>query len=235
MPTLSDVFGAGETGRLLLTDYSERKVGVLKSRDLERTLKLIGDDGHYRRNGYNVKVPYGVRHALQQPLVHTQIVNKYPWAVIWKGKDGCPRRKLCMTIISAIEFMALARRKGVRASIVSRQRGYDIPPKLRNKIPKPYKWCPFCMDARKYRRVGDDHKFSALRKEWSEEKQRYVWKERKIYLMRCEVCGLSNREITFRRSNQPWEVRKFKRRARRAKPHVRTDKVRRSRNRARNY
>jgi hypothetical protein len=218
MPTLGDLFGRGVTGNFLAQGLSEEKVGQLRNRHRKEALALIDEDGFYRRNGSRPwKVPYGLRYALRRPYLHVQVVNRYPWKAVWTGKDGRQRTKKFMSPVAAIDFAALAHTKGVRVYIVSRQRGYDIPPRLRGKIPKPYKWCPYCLSARKYRHVGEDVTFYAMIKEWSDEKQQWVWRERKVYLTQCEVCHCSNRDVHFRRSNQPWHVRKFKKGARRAK------------------
>jgi hypothetical protein len=94
------------------------------------------------------------------------------------------------------------------ATIVSRH-GYDIPPQLRGKLPGNWKWCPGCMKPRKYRRQyqlsGDPQTFFAYRKEWNRDKLRYEFRDRKLALMACPICGLTNRDHKFRRSNQPWE------------------------------
>jgi hypothetical protein len=105
------------------------------------------------------------------------------------------------------------------ATIVSRARAYDVPPELRGKLPPRWYWCPHCMKPRRYERDPENRRFDTMKKVWSKEKQRYIWKSRMVYLLVCPVCGLHERNPIFRRSNQPWEVRKFKQGARRARPH----------------
>lgn len=167
-------------------------------------------------NGYIV--PIGVAHALRQPLVWTQLHNRYPWAVYWRSKKtGRRMRKLCQTLYGAIEFHQKALRVDRSATIISRGRAYDVPPELRGRIPQPWKWCPFCMKPRKFRRTTGGETFSAMVKHWSDTKQKYVWSERMLALMKCPVCRNSNRHPVFRRSNQPWEKRTFKQGAIRAR------------------
>jgi hypothetical protein len=95
--------------------------------------------------------------------------------------------------------------------------GFDIPKEFRGKIPAPWKWCPRCMTARHFRPVQPQETFFASRKEWIDSKARYEYRDRKLRLMHCTVCGLTNRDGIMRRSNQPWEVRVFRRGVRRAR------------------
>jgi hypothetical protein len=156
-------------------------------------------------------VPLGVRLCLKRPLLWGQIVNRYPWCVVWfSPNDGRRRRKLFNTAMGAIDFIATkAQYADKHACLVSRQVGYDIPTPLINKLPKPWKWCPYCMTARKFRRTRDET-FFATRKEWSEEKQRYIPVERKLAVLDCKYCRMTNQDPKMRRSNQPWEVRRIK-------------------------
>ena len=171
------------------------------------------------RDGY--KVPYGVRIALQSELFHVQIIHRHPWAVVWfaAGKRYYSRQ---VTLAAAVQLhRKLVVDHGVppaKATIISRSRGYDIPPKLRGKLPAPWKWCPRCMKPRKFRIHPSGQEIEVQRKEWSNEKRRYVFKQRKVRLIHCPVCGTTNRDNVYRRSNQPWEIRKFKRGVRRAVP-----------------
>jgi hypothetical protein len=73
------------------------------------------------------------------------------------------------------------------------------------------------MQPRRFRAVTPLAEFYAVVKVWSDEKQQYIPKDRKLRLLECSYCQCTNRETVFRRSNQPWEVRKFKRGARRAR------------------
>jgi hypothetical protein len=73
------------------------------------------------------------------------------------------------------------------------------------------------MQPRRFRAVRPLQEFYAMVKVWSDEKKRYKWVDRKLRLLECQYCGCTNRETVFRRSNQPWEIRKFKRGVRRAR------------------
>jgi hypothetical protein len=210
---VSDLYGGGETGRLLQDQFtSSPKVNRLLQKRHDRTLSGIDQDGVYHYNHHRWKVPGGVRRCIVRPLVWGQIVNQYPWAVLWSSpKDGRTKRKLFGTAGGAIHFIATrAQYVDPKASVLSRCVGYDIPLQFVNKIPLPYRWCPHCMTPRRYKRKADRSTFWATRKEWSSEKQRYVWRERKLAVLVCERCGSSNQDTHMRRSNQPWETRKLK-------------------------
>jgi hypothetical protein len=73
------------------------------------------------------------------------------------------------------------------------------------------------MMPRRFRAVKPAGEFHAIVKVWSEEKQRYIPKDRKLRLLKCSYCSCTNHNSVFRRSNQPWEVRKFKKGVRRAR------------------
>ena len=178
----------------------------------------VGEDGVYRRGPHEWKVPIGVRLCLRKPLLWTHMVKLHPWFVTWRSpKTGKRLRKYFSSPWQAIDFITTqAQYVDPRASLVNRN-GFDIPPKLRGKIPAPWKWCPRCMTARRFRAVKPDETFQAMRKEWIEEKGRYEYRDRQLRLLGCTVCGCTNRDSTMRRSNQPWEVRRFKRGVRRAK------------------
>jgi hypothetical protein len=127
-------------------------------------------------------------------------------------------RKRFETLASCIVFVTTrAQYVDSDAWIISRQ-GYDIPAPLRGKLPhkKLGYWCPCCMTARKFYPTVPMQVFHAQKKVWSTERNRYIYTTRKLRLLRCRVCGITNRDAKFRRSNQPWEVRRFKRGARRA-------------------
>lgn len=186
---------------------------------------------YHRKAGEAVEheqLSVGLRQALHLPLVWTQIVHRYPWAVMWvRVKDGrrVRGRKLCATLGHAIHECERIQRIVPNATVVSRSRGYDIPPSLRGKLPPRWYWCPRCMKPRKYARDENDATFSVVKKVWSKEKKKYKWVERTVYLLHCPMCGCTNRDPVFRRSNQPWEIRRFKRgvtRARRTKQRRRT-------------
>ena len=223
---VSDLYGGGSNGRLLATDIcSDPKLFGRVKRALQKRhdkgMGRIGDDGFYRRGEHEWKVPLGVRLCLgtQQPLVWAQIVQQYPWAVVWRSpKSGKKLRKYFSTPISAIDFIATAAQYvDKHACVISRSVGYDIPRQLRGKIPSPWRWCPRCMTARRFKRRYPERIFYATRKEWNEEKERFQWVERKLATLDCPHCGCTNQDIHMRRSNQPWEVRRIKQGVRRVK------------------
>lgn len=226
MAKVADLYGGGTTGRLMNPSVDTPKVRqFLQSRHLRGVNGYIGDDGYYDHGGHRWKVPLGVRLALVSPLIHVQIVNKYPWAVSWRSpKSGKRLKKQFNTLISAVHFAATkAQYVDPRACVISRQRGYDLPPMLRRKqpLPKPWVWCPRCMQPRRYRRVYNTHgeptTFYGPKKFWNSEKGVYESKTVELALTRCRFCGCNNRDHVFRRSNQPWEKRKFKRGVTRAR------------------
>lgn len=182
---------------------------------------LIDDDGFYRKNDVEWKVPYGVRDALKQRLYPVQLVYKFPFFVTWVSpKTGNRLRKNFMSIPHAIAFVAeQAQFVDENATIVSKH-GFYIPRKLMGKFPrimhgKNHYWCPRCMQPQRFTRTGEI--FYVQKKTWSREKERYEWPERKLAVIACVVCGITNRDAMFRRSNQPLEIRRIKKGVRRAK------------------
>ena len=216
----SQLYGSGETGRLLAGQYNQspKVERLLQRRHKKSSTRGIGDDGVYRHGDHEWKVPGGVRQCLKRSLIWGQVVNQYPWCVVWTGSDGRRKRKLFSTAGGAIHFIATrAQYHDKRAAIVSRVVGYDIPLAYVNKIPRPWRWCPYCMTARKFQRHKDNLKFNTPRKEWSNEKQRYVWRDRTLALLVCTRCGCTNKDPRMRRSNQPWETRVIKQGVRRVR------------------
>jgi hypothetical protein len=184
-------------GRLIRPDYNTQATHALYQKRHEKQAAYLFDP----------TLPVGIQQALRLPLVHCQVASRYPWAVHFRR--GAPTRwvrSLHHTLGGAMSFHRRALRLDPAATIVSRGRGYDIPPELRGRIPSPWKWCPHCMKPRKYRRVTPPRTFTAEVKHWSEEKQRWVWSVRSLALMKCPVCRNSNRSPIFRRSNQPWHT-----------------------------
>jgi hypothetical protein len=229
---VNELYGGGETGNLLQGKFHTKKVHAWFEDRHQRQFKNgVDPDGFYRSDeetrfgeDHEWKVPYGVRLCLEMPLMHGQIVNRFPWAVTWVSpKTGNRLWKKFNTAISAIHFIAtMAQYVDPKATLISRL-GYDIPADLRGRIPKPYYWCPRCMTARKFRRTYSEATFYGLKKvkvygegrragEWW-----YEFKERQLSVIECPVCEGTNRDGKFRRSNQPWEVRRFKRGVTRAK------------------
>jgi hypothetical protein len=221
--SLDDLYGGGVGGNLLNGRYQTDKVYAWFQKRHKKGRRLIDDDGFYRNDDHEWKVPLGVREALKHPLNTSQISNRYPWYVTWRSpKTGKQLKKYFNTLPQAIVFVAeRAQYVDSHATIVSRH-GYDIPRQFRGRIPKPWKWCPGCMKPRKYRRVysrltGQPQTFYAMRKEWNSTKSKYEYMDRELALLRCPACGCTNRDIKFRRSNQPWEIKKIKRKKRRPK------------------
>jgi len=165
-------------------------------------------------------VPYGTRYALTQPLVWGQMVSKYPWYVTWASPTTGRRLKHKEESLASAIILVTTRIQYAdpNAWIISRI-GYDVPPRLRGKLPHKTLgyWCPCCMTARKFYPTVPEARFYANKKVWSEEKRRYETRVRVLRLLRCKVCGITNRDVKFRRSNQPWEKRKFKRGVTRAR------------------
>lgn len=218
-----DIYGGAYSENLLKPMYEVYAFPLLQRRHHKKEvngIKLVDDEGFFRYvdpdtgRHHEWKVPYGVREALRKPLSRPQMVVRYPWYVTWRSPTTHRRlKKNFGALPAAVFFIATkAQYADPQACIVSRQ-GYDIPAKLRNKLPKPWKWCPCCMMPRKFYRVYPEESFYALIRTDRDEPR----KERKVKLLRCKVCGVTNRNHIFRRSNQIFVVRKFKRGARRAK------------------
>jgi hypothetical protein len=201
--------------------------GKLRSEFIEHRPAEHAIQRYHKRTGETLRdsdLPVGLQQALHLPLVWVQIVNRYPWKVMWirRTPDGKRRKgqKLCASLGHAVAVREKVSKVAPNATVVSRVRGYDIPTSLRGKLPPRWYWCPRCMKPRRYVRDEKGETFTALKKVWSKEKQRFRWVERPVYLLRCPMCECTNRDPIFRRSNQPWETRKFKRgvtRARRTK------------------
>jgi hypothetical protein len=214
--SFEDLFGGGDSGNLLHPDFDREDVYAWFQNRHAKGTKVIGDDGVYRTGEHEWPVPYGVRIALRTRLTYNQIVVKYPFTATWTSpKSGRRLKKNFTSLIGAIKFCTTkAQYVDPQCSIIARVVGYDVPPKLRGKLPrrmrgsKMHYWCPYCMDARRFKR--GEGEFYAMKKFWNDEKQRWDWKEVKLAILICTVCGISNRDSKFRRSNQPFEVRKIK-------------------------
>jgi hypothetical protein len=183
--------------------------------------RLIDEDGWYRRNGSEWHVPYGVRVALHERLLWTQMVNKYPFFVTWVSPSTGKRlRKNFMSLPSAMVFVAeQAQYVDADAAIVCKN-GFNIPRKLMGKFPrrmgkaqKLHYWCPRCMQPRRFRRTGEEtHAMKKFPGSYG-----YEWKLVKLAVVECVVCSITNRDAKFRRSNQPVELRRFKKGVTRAR------------------
>ena len=232
---VSELYGGGVSGGLLQGRYGTEQVYAWFQNRHRRQHSSIDEDGYYHSDeetafgdSHSWKVPTTVRLCLRQSLTHGQINVREPWYVTWVSpKTGQRLRKRFGSPYQGIHFIATkAQYVDPHACLVSRTREYDIPPRFRGKVPRKdekgrtWYWCPLCMQPRRFRAAklyGKLQEFHAMVKVWSEDKQRYVFKDRRLRLLECKYCGCTNRMPVFRRSNQPWEVRKFKRGARRAK------------------
>lgn len=223
-----DLYGEGYTGTILKGRFNTEKVHAWFQRQHVKGARLVDDDGYYRRNDHEWKIPYGLREALHQPLHRAQIVSQHPFYVTWVSpKTGRRLKKYFGTMPRAIEFIAeKAQYVDPDATVVARHH-VDIPAKLRGKFPrrmsdgKFYYWCVHCLQPRRFRRTyfnGKAITFFTLKKFWNEEKGRYDWKDVTLAVLECPVCGGTNRDHVFRRSNQPFEIRRFKQGVRRARP-----------------
>jgi len=214
--SLDKLYGGGASGELL-NGYRNNDPRVYQwlQRRHKKYNHFIGDDGVYRHGEHSWKVPYGVRVALQMPLNQSQLSHRHAWYATWRSpRSGRRFKKYFGTLIASIHFVASkAQYVDPSASVVSRQ-GYRIPTALAGKLPAPWKWCPCCMTARKFYRSYPQVQFYAQRKEWSEEKGRYIWKERRVWEIHCRVCGITNRNTKYRHANQPWERVRIKTRRR---------------------
>lgn len=220
--SVEDFFGGGEKGNLLKGEYNTPDVYAWFQNRHSKGTSFLDKDGYYRRNGHEWKVPYGVKQALTARLTVSQIANKYPFYVTWVSpKTGKRLKKYFMSLPHSLIFIAeKAQYVDEEACVVSRH-GFFIPRKLMGKFPRRiagrmHYWCPCCMAPRKFRRRGDET-FFAQRKEWSNEKNRYVWKERQLAILECPFCHITNRAHLWRKSNQPVEIRKIKKGVRRIK------------------
>jgi hypothetical protein len=149
------------------------------------------------------------------------MVVLHPWFVTWRSPKTRKRyRKQFQALPHAIEFIATkAQYADPHASVVSRH-PYDVIPALRGKFPAKrggyiYYWCPMCVTARQFFPLSEDVTFWTAKKTWYETKGRYEWPDRRVRVLQCRICGCTNRNHYFRRSNQPWEKRRFKRGVRR--------------------
>ena len=226
---IKDLYGEGVSGNLLQGRYGTAKIYAWFQNRHRRGTQLLDHGEYTSADGKHVwNVPVSVQECLALPLTTGQMNNRLAWYVTWVSpRTGQRLKKYFMSPWVGMEFLATkAARVDEHAALVSRQRPYHVPAKYRGKFPhkQQYKgrmrtwyWCPLCMQPRRFRAVKPLQDFYAQVKVWSEEKQRFIWKERKLRLLECQYCGCTNHNDTFRRSNQPWEVRKFKRGVRRAR------------------
>jgi hypothetical protein len=169
----------------------------------------------------------GIRQAARLPWSANQLAHRYPWAVLWiRRVDGKRKRykKLCIHLYEATAFRNMLHERGIpNATVVSRARSYHIPVELIGRLPKPWVWCPNCMKPRKYRRVGDETIYAQKKIKVVSRRGtvNYEYRERRVALLQCPMCGCTNRNMVYRQSNQPFNKRKFKRGVTRTKSRVR--------------
>ena len=240
MANLSKLYGSGVTGNLMQERFRDpfgnpkAKVEQLLQARHMNGRGTVGEDHVYHsvngRGDHSWKVPYGLLYYWAKPIRRNQMVILEPWYATWiSPKTGKRLKKMFQSLPQAIHFVATrAQYVDPNASVISKQ-GYDIPPKLRGKLPKKtlrgtYYWCPFCVTARLFHRVRPEVQFNALKKVWvaptPKKPGHYDFRDRRMRLLACKTCGCTNQNHVWRRSNQPWEKRKFKRGARRAKSRV---------------
>lgn len=178
--------------------------------------------GVYYSGKHEWRVPLGVLYYWHKPLRRHQMVVLHPWHVTWRSqRTGRRLKKEFSSLPAAVHFVATkAQYADVHAAVVSKH-PYDIIPALRGKLPTKrngtmYYWCPLCVTARPYYPVYPESTFFTLKKVPTAGGG-YKWVDRKVRVLRCRVCGCTNHNHMFRRSNQPWERRRFKRGARRAR------------------
>lgn len=205
-PKVTTVSALYKEGRL----RSEFQITDVEDKLIRRQADLAQRALVELRNGY--QPPRNITWILDQGFVWTQIANEHPWAVMWIKKDGSRGRKRFNNLYAAIAWHRRAVKKNHTARIVSRGRAYDIPRDLRlkkDRLPKKFKWCPFCADFRVYRKVYPLEQFYAMVKVRGIDKKgdpKWEWKERKLWLTECQLCGNTNRNPVYRRSNQPWNL-----------------------------
>lgn len=176
-----------------------------------RSAQLAADvDGEYTP-------PLIVELVMHHDFVHAQFTHKYPWAVVWFDQRGGRQMKKHETLGGAVLFHRRILPVRKTATVISRARGYDVPYKYRGRLPGAWKWCPYCCKPRKYHRREPQEVFFAIVKVWSESKGRFEHKERKLAVMECPVCLRTNMDHIFRRSNQPWERKRLKKGAHKAR------------------
>ena len=210
---IEDAYRDGKLLPELLGTDMERKL-------IKRQRRMAIDASLLSTNGYDP--PRNVTYMSEQGFVYAQVSHEKPFAVIVLGKerpDGTRKRMVVRrnNLIAAVHAHRALSKKYKRVYIVSLVRGYDLPPQWRlkkSKLPKKFVWCPYCSDFRIYRRHPDQVRFSALKKveKWSDKLNGYKfeWVERQVWLTACIVCGNTNRNSIYRRSNQPWELRHLK-------------------------
>lgn len=224
--TIDELYQGGESSNLLSGRFGTAKVYDWFQNRHRRGYERL-DHGVYRYEEHEWRVPQSVALCLKRPLTPGQIHVKHAWYVTWVSqKTGNRLRKRFVSPWQAIHFIATrAQYADPNVALVSRTHPYDIPSKYRGKLPhkddrgRTWYWCPLCMRPRRFFAAKPLQEFYAMKKVWNSEKLRYEYRDRKVRLLECRHCGCTNRETVFRRSNQPWETRKFKKGVTRARRH----------------
>lgn len=195
--------------------------GVLKPDYIEHRPAIRALDRYHTRHAERAAESVedvGIAQAARLPFVANQLSHRYPWAVMWikRDEDGGRKRykKLCTNLYQAVWFRQRVQDAGVsNATVISRARSYHIPVELIGRLPKPWVWCPHCMKPRKYHRVGDETIFAQKKVQVVSKRGvvSYEYRERRVALLACPMCGCTNRNMIYRQSNQPFHKRKFKR------------------------
>jgi hypothetical protein len=221
IPPIEDLYGAGENGNLMHGQYGEREdIKAAIQRRHEKGMALINGDGYWEQNGRRWRVPLGIREAFAATLSHGHMMSRYPFYVQWKHPDGNGgfkiKRRSCTSLGTAVSFITVHAQRVDKDAFVVCKLGFYAPIKLLGKFPrrmadgKMYYWCPRCMQPRRHHQTNPPQTFYADKKYWSDEKNRYVWKNVKLAVLECSHCGASNRDNKFRASNQPVEKTRIK-------------------------
>lgn len=221
IPPVEELYGAGETGRLLRGEYTDRKdIHAALQRRHEKGMALINGKGYWVQGDKQWKVPLGVREAFAATLTHGHLMNKYPFYVQWRHPDGNGgykvKKRSCTSLGSAVSFITMRAQAVDEEAFVVCKLGFYAPIRLLGKFPRKladgrlYYWCPRCMQPRRFRVSPTGGTFYADKKYWSEDKDHYEWKNVKLALIECSHCGVTNRDPKFRASNQPVQKTRIK-------------------------
>lgn len=212
--TLSDAY---DTNNKLRSEFQ----GTDMEQKLLKRQYELGIDASLAEYG-DVKPPRSLKYILREPFVWAQINTRYPWSII-VVKDGKRLQLKRNNLKEAVLDYVKLKRKYPHTYLISRARSYDIPPEWRFKkdeLKAKIKWCPRCVDFRIFKKVEPQEEFFAMKKVRKTDKKgelKFEWVERKVFLIECVVCGCNNRDPIYRRSNQPWQLRKIKKGVRRVK------------------
>jgi len=187
---------------------------------------LVNEEGFFCNGKHRWKVPSGLLYYWHKPLRQNQMTVIHPWYASWRSpKTGKRLRKMFHSLPHAVAFVAeRAQYVDPKACVVSKF-GYDVPPMFRGKFPHKhqghtYYWCPCCVAPRPFFAEIPYREFHGWKKVWVEGTAKrpghYEYRDRKLRVIHCAVCGITNQNYVWRRSNQPWQVRKIKQGARRA-------------------